>query len=381
MRKLDINNIYNCIFGGAIGDALGYPVRDLSFDLIIDDYGKKGITDLVLDCDSRARITANTQLTIFTIDALIRAYTRYHIHRETDITRKITYNNYLRWQVYQNREYNKYIDMKMIEDSYLNSIQEIKSERCPEQRMINILENEVYSEKEITELNYNSGFAAITKAMPFGIVFRKEMKLAFDMSVSIAKLTHNDPRAYLSSGAYSVIIASIANGEILEKSIENALIAIKDLEDSEQVVEKIELAIKMSKDKTHYPEKFDDFGLCDESHEVLGAALYASLVYKDDISKALLFASNNSCYGNNIATLVGQILGLYKGLDDVTKEWIKLLEMSQEITRLVREFNCIIEGNLPNEIEKDDAITDIDEIKSLSKKQIAKWWVEKYDKI
>lgn len=68
----DINNYIGCLIGGAIGDALGWPVEFDSLSDIKQKYGQDGITDLEI-VNNKAEITDDTQMTIFTADGLLKA--------------------------------------------------------------------------------------------------------------------------------------------------------------------------------------------------------------------------------------------------------------------------------------------------------------------
>ena len=349
MKKLDFNNIFNCILGGALGDALGVPVRNLSYDLIVSQYGKSGLADIEVDCDGKARVTSNTQLNIFTIDALVKAYTKYYIYKDINLGRKLTYTNYLRWQYYQDRKIQNNFDEELLKDNYLYSIQELKYERYAEQRMKDILETGMLQDDDENSDNSNTGWACLAKTVSYGIFFYNDYKATFDMAVKIAKLTHGHPNAYLSCGTLAVIIASIVNGEKLEKAIQNGINIVKQEKNCQEVLSLIVLALEHAKDEIHYPEKFDDFGLCYQAHEVLAAAIYVCLIGQTSISNALLFAVNNSAYGNNIATIVGQILGLYSGLDDVCIKWSKKIEMYDLIKDISYDLYRIVNKKIPNE--------------------------------
>lgn len=381
MKKLELDDIFNCILGGAIGDALGGAVRDLPYDVIISQYGKSGLTGIEVDCDGKARITANTQLNIFSIDALVKAYTKYYIYGDINLGRKLTYTNYLRWQYYQNRKIHYNVDIELLKDNYLYSVQELKYERYAEQRMKDILETGMLNDDEENSDNFNNGFAALTKTVPYGIFFHNDYQLAFDMAVKLAKLTHGHPNAYLSCGVLAVIVASIANGEKLEKAIQNGIDILKQQSDNNEVMEMIAVALKNAKEKTHYPEKFEDFGLCDHAHEVLAAAIYVCLIGQDSISNALLFAVNNSGYGNNIATVVGQILGLYLGLDNTCIIWSQKIELYDLLKDISYDLYRVVNKSIPNEIEDYDKELAINEMKYVNIKNISNWWLIKYDKI
>lgn len=64
-----------CLLGGAIGDALGYPVEFMSAASIIKKYGKNGIQEYEL-VNGKALISDDTQMTLFTANGLLLGYTR-----------------------------------------------------------------------------------------------------------------------------------------------------------------------------------------------------------------------------------------------------------------------------------------------------------------
>ena len=65
-----------CLVGGAVGDALGWPVEFLKYQEIVKKYGSEGIKDLDLGNKKLAEITDDTQMTMFTAEGLLRAATR-----------------------------------------------------------------------------------------------------------------------------------------------------------------------------------------------------------------------------------------------------------------------------------------------------------------
>ncbi len=65
-----------CLVGGAIGDALGWPVEFLELEEIIHRFGEGGIRDLVLSSSGKAEITDDTQMTLFTAEGILRSETR-----------------------------------------------------------------------------------------------------------------------------------------------------------------------------------------------------------------------------------------------------------------------------------------------------------------
>ena len=55
-----------CLLGGAVGDALGWPVEFDSIEAITKEYGPAGILDLLPGEGGLFEITDDTQMTLFT---------------------------------------------------------------------------------------------------------------------------------------------------------------------------------------------------------------------------------------------------------------------------------------------------------------------------
>ena len=79
-RLFSREQVRGCILGGAVGDALGYPVEFLSYEQIRMKYGSRGITGYDLDENGLAEISDDTQMTLFTATGLLFASTRAHTH-------------------------------------------------------------------------------------------------------------------------------------------------------------------------------------------------------------------------------------------------------------------------------------------------------------
>ncbi len=67
------DRVLGCIIGGAVGDALGAAVEFQSRREITDQFGPAGITEYAPAYGRVGAITDDTQMTLFTIEGLIRA--------------------------------------------------------------------------------------------------------------------------------------------------------------------------------------------------------------------------------------------------------------------------------------------------------------------
>ena len=71
----NIDKYRGCLVGGAAGDALGYAIEFYDEDTIFQTYGESGITEYRLT-GGVARISDDTQMTLFTANGLLLGTTR-----------------------------------------------------------------------------------------------------------------------------------------------------------------------------------------------------------------------------------------------------------------------------------------------------------------
>ena len=85
-----------CMLGGAVGDALGAPVKFLGLDEIRRVHGNPGIARFAAAYGRRGAITDDTQMALFTAEGLILSRVRQeYAHGDLAIT--AIYHAYLRW--------------------------------------------------------------------------------------------------------------------------------------------------------------------------------------------------------------------------------------------------------------------------------------------
>jgi len=85
-----------CLLGGAVGDALGYPVEFYKYFQIKNMYGEKGITEYKLS-DGKALISDDTQMTLFTANGLLLKKTRAMMKGIAANYENYIYQAYLDW--------------------------------------------------------------------------------------------------------------------------------------------------------------------------------------------------------------------------------------------------------------------------------------------
>ncbi|MGY2060853.1 ADP-ribosylglycohydrolase family protein, partial [Nocardia gipuzkoensis] len=67
------DRVRGVLLGGAVGDALGWPIEFLSLNQIRERFGAAGLTDFTpRDRGTPQQITDDTQMTLFTAEGLLR---------------------------------------------------------------------------------------------------------------------------------------------------------------------------------------------------------------------------------------------------------------------------------------------------------------------
>ncbi len=117
-----------CLVGGALGDALGWPVEFLKLDEIIRRFGAGGIRDLPLSSTGKAEITDDTQMTLFTAEGILRAESRGR-HKEICHPPTMVFHAYLRWLLTQG--YPGLDQYASVYDGWLLQIKELHAIRAP----------------------------------------------------------------------------------------------------------------------------------------------------------------------------------------------------------------------------------------------------------
>ena len=91
------DRIRGSFIGGAIGDALGYPVEFISRQSILAQYGKNGITKFDLSSGGKALISDDTQMTLFTACGMLMGVTRGYMRGIGGQPEKYVDGAYLDW--------------------------------------------------------------------------------------------------------------------------------------------------------------------------------------------------------------------------------------------------------------------------------------------
>ena len=177
-REVHLDAIRGCLFGGAAGDALGYPVEFLDEESIFRRYGAKGITAYDKDPSTgKALISDDTQMTLFTADGLLIGETRGAMRGIRGMPRgyvTLTYLDWLKTQESSMKEVNRF--KRPSKDggySWLLDVPELYSRRAPGNTCLSALREEsrgeTFDDYVEAKRNGSKGCGGIMRVAPLAL--------------------------------------------------------------------------------------------------------------------------------------------------------------------------------------------------------------------
>ncbi|MDD7795434.1 ADP-ribosylglycohydrolase family protein [Clostridium sp. 'White wine YQ'] len=336
MSKRKLENFKGCLLGGAIGDALGWPIEFLGIDEIRDKFGESGIEDLVLGAFGKAEITDDTQMTLFTAEGLLRNKVRENLEEDSEADTEFTtimHNAYLRWLSTQERL--PKIKDKILHNSWLVQVWSLSKLRAPGSTCLSALREEEIGTID-NPINSSKGCGGVMRVAPVGLLYG--MEEAFDIGCKCAALTHGHPSGYLSAGFFSALISQIISGEDLKKSVLESLDLLKKYSDSQECVDKIQLALELVDSNEIYNEAIRKIGEGWLAEEAISIAVYCALKYQNDYKKAIIAAVNHNGDSDSTGAITGNILGAYLGTYGIPNDYIENIELFEQISEMAEDL-------------------------------------------
>lgn len=326
----DQEHFRGCLIGGAVGDALGWPVEFLRFEEIIKKYGQHGITDLEIGKNKQAEITDDTQMTLFTAEGLLRAATR---HWETGVWDKpaVIFNAYQRWLVTQG--YNTGV-LKSL-DGWLIEIRELHQDRAPGRTCLSALKSGKMGTMN-QPINNSKGCGGVMRAAPVGLFCSREN--AFKTACESAALTHGHPGGYLSAGVLAHSIACLIDEMEVNDAVTAALEELKKHNGHQECSSLIQKAIALSQDNTEPLTAITQLGEGWVGDEAIAIAIYCALKEKSDFKKALLLSVNHNGDSDSTGAITGNILGAYLGIDAIPVLWVQNVEFADVLIEIADDL-------------------------------------------
>ena len=328
----DQEHFRGCLLGGAVGDALGAPVEFMRYTAITQKYGEGGIPDLQTNKEGLALITDDTQMTLFTAEGILRAYTRGN-NKGICHPPMVVFHAYQRWLLTQG--YPKVSEFEWVYDGWLLGVKELNASRGPGNTCLSALLSRKAGSIE-HPINNSKGCGGVMRVAPAGLAFTR--KRAFSMAADFAALTHGHPSGYLSAGTLAHLILCIIEGQNIESAVNDALLELEGHKDHEECSACLCKAISLVDSGLPDQQAIIQIGEGWVGEEALGIAVYCALKYPDDMRGALIAAVNHDGDSDSTGAITGNILGAYLGVGAIPDEWLEKLELREVITQLADDL-------------------------------------------
>lgn len=331
-----------CLIGGAIGDALGYPVEFLKAKDIFDKYGSEGVADYILSNNGQALISDDTQMTLFTATGLLLGKTRA-------MTRGISaapytypgfaYKTWYRMQVGDKRREYEY--------SWLADVPELGANRAPGNTCMSVIKSGRYGNINVP-INDSKGCGGIMRVAPVGLYFnrlndRGELAEVWEQAANIAALTHGHELGWLPAAVFAHIINRICfSSDKLVCIIQQAQDILKaqygERRHTKELLRIINKALSLVSNNKSDLENIKSLGEGWVAEETLAIAIYCSLKYQDDFSKALSVSVNHDGDSDSTGAITGNILGALYGYNRIPDKWKEKLECRDVILEVADDL-------------------------------------------
>jgi ADP-ribosylglycohydrolase len=324
--------VRGCLLGGAIGDALGAGVEFDSLGAIRGAHGEQGVTDYQLAYGRRGAITDDTQMTLFTVEGLIRAHVRRDRgtwHPPTDVHRA-----HLRWAATQ-EDWGP--DEREPDAGWLAREEWLYSRRAPGNACLSGLADDHMGTLAQPRNPNSKGCGAVMRSAPFGLLVGWEPQLVFQLALECGAQTHGHPTGHLAAGAFAVIVHAIANGDPLDAAVQKALARLATMPGHEETTEALRRALGAVRQGLPTPERVESLGEGWIAEEALSIGLYCALV-AEDMRHGLLLAVNHSGDSDSTGSICGNLLGVLHGETALPPAWVVELEGRGVILQLADDF-------------------------------------------
>ncbi len=355
-EKLDA--IRGSMIGGAVGDALGYAIEFWQEDQIFHTHGADGITQYHLT-DGKAQISDDTQMTLFTADGILVGETRMRMKGSGGEPRTyvaMAYQDWLKTQqtnictVDQNAR-----DTRGSGISWLLDISELYSLRAPGNTCLSSLRLRACGEQVIdfirNPVNHSKGCGGIMRIAPLALRFGPDKKHPdllekLDMEAAqIAAVTHGHSLGYMPAAVVNHIICRTLSSapemtlkEIVLEARDTAAKIFADDEHLPELTEIIDRAVCLSENDGNDLDNIHMLGEGWVAEETLGIALYCSMKYQNDFSKAVIASVNHRGDSDSTGAVTGNIVGALVGYEAIEEKWKTNLELFDIIMEMADDL-------------------------------------------
>ena len=348
------NKIRGSLIGGAIGDALGYPVEFMSLAAIKNKYGKDGIVNFELNGKSKAVVSDDTQMTLFTANGLMFGVTRWSTHgMMADLLSfvKMAYEEWYETQYGVRNYYN-------LHTCWIRDIKELNVRRSPGSTCLSALH-------DVKNVNNDSkGCGGIMRVAPVALFLWAEneriikyhgtpftIKGIDKHAGDSAAITHKHPLGYISAALFVDVLYHLLDTQgpvtvdMVCDYVSSALSRLTDIYTSKEETKALgELwyvsnqAIKLAKKDVEDSEAIRLLGEGWVAEETWAIALYCTLKHLDSFEDAVVASVNHDGDSDSTGAVCGNLMGVVVGYEGIPRKYKTNIEMKDVILAIANDM-------------------------------------------
>jgi len=345
------DRIRGCLIGGAAGDALGYPVEFFSEQTLRERCGDGGIRQYLPDpVSGTARISDDTQMTLFTANGLLVGDTRMALRGIGAQPHDYVSRAYQDWLITQRTSAPARGTRASI--CWLMDIPALYRCRAPGSTCLSTLTQQQEQpplESYIGQpQNHSKGCGGVMRVAPLGVNRYTVTPIdALDREgAELAAITHGHSLGYMPAAVLTHILHRIVYPEQARTLLQIACEArdtVRALfagdKHLDELTARIDLAIRLADNAEPDLANIHRLGEGWVAEETLAIAIYCALRHADDFSAGIIAAVNHCGDSDSTGAVTGNILGALLGYDAIDKVWTRDLELRDVILELADDLD------------------------------------------
>lgn len=357
-----------CLLGGAIGDALGYPVEFVgSAATITERYGATPPERLDFARPGEALISDDTQMSIFVAEGVIRAIQRFNDRGLCSVPAVIG-RALLRWYDTQTsaQEQCATNEVRDWQNGWLRTDERLYARRAPGNTCMSSLRTLSGSELPSLPFNNRKGCGAVMRSAPIGLAAGDRTR-AFEVACESGSQTHGHPLGYLPAGYLASIVFDIARGmplldamtqadellrhEAVQGRFPGLDLSVPGLDEAHRrgatelldFVQRARVAANTAREPL--VSQVEALGAGWTGEEALAISLFCALSARagepDSVARAFWAAVAHAGDSDSTGAITGNILGAAFGAEALPRAWVERVELRDTIERLAGDLYAV----------------------------------------
>jgi ADP-ribosylglycohydrolase len=323
-----------CLLGGAVGDALGAGIEFESLAEIRRNHGPRGIEGYVPAYGRTGAITDDTQMTLFTAEALLRDHQRPASSREPAAA---LWRGYQRWLSTQHGE---------PASGWLSSQEFLHHGRAPGVTCVSAL-HAGHPGTVRQPVNNSKGCGGVMRVAPAGLAGGDP----FTLGCQAAALTHGHPSGYLAAGALALMVSELIRGCDLRAATAAAITRLQLTDGSEEVTAALIAAVRAAELGPLSTDALEVLGQGWTGEEALSIATHCALT-ATSFRSGVLHAVNHDGDSDSTGAICGNLLGAALGAGAIDGDLLAQLEGRDVITQVADDLHDVFAAGQPPDSQR-----------------------------